>query len=144
MSQINMMSKISIIGCGYTGSSIAINFANIGYQIDIIDNNYNSFIKLPENLVSEGYLNPIIADATKASELKKITDPECKACIILSGKDSINALIAQIFKKEFNISTIICRINEKITSELYSSFGFITLSQADLLKHKILDLFEKN
>ena len=139
-----MMSKISIIGCGYTGSSIAIHYANSGYQIDIIDNNYNNFIKLPENLVSEGYLNPIIADATKISELKKVIDPECKTSIILSGKDSINALIAHIFKNEFNMTKIICRINEKITSELYSSFGFITVSQTNLFKHQVLDLFERN
>jgi len=138
------MSKISIIGCGYTGSSIAIHYANSGYQIDIIDNNYNNFIKLPENLVSEGYLNPIIADACKISDLKKVIDPESKTSIILSGKDSINALIAQIFKNEFNMTKIICRINEKTTSELYSSFGFITISQAQLFKHQVLDLFERN
>lgn len=144
MSQINMMSKISIIGCGNSGSAIAIDFANIGYQVDIIDIDFNKFLNLPENLILEGYLKPIIVDATKISDLKKVIDQDSTTCIILSGKDSTNALISQIFKNEFNMPKIICKINEQITHELYSNSGFTTISQSDLFKNKILDLFERN
>ncbi|MFL2764089.1 MAG: NAD-binding protein [Dehalococcoidia bacterium] len=144
MSQINMMSKVSVIGCGNSGSKIAINFANIGYQIDIIDINYKNLMKLPQNLISEGYLNPMVANAMNILELKKIIDPDCNTCIILAGNDSTNALISQIFKNEFNISKIICKINDQITNELYSNLGFVTINQNDLFNKKLLGLFESN
>ncbi|MBN19542.1 MAG: hypothetical protein CL758_08735 [Chloroflexi bacterium] len=144
MSQINMMAKISIIGCGNSGGLIAVSFANIGYQIDIIDINYKKFKTLPENLISEGYLNPIVADATKIENLKKVMDPESNICIILSGNDSNNALISQIVKNELNIPKVICELNEEITSELYLSLGFIVINKNDLFKKNILDLFERD
>ena len=75
---------------------------------------------------------------------KNIIYPDCNTYIILTGNDSTNALISQIFKNEFNISKIICKINDQITNELYSNLGFITINQNDLFNKKLLDLFESN
>lgn len=99
-------SQILIIGCGRLGASIANDLSKENLNVTIIDINKDSFRKLPPSF-SGLYIE---GDATDISILKEAEIETTDILIVVTNKDNINILIAQMAKTMFHVNDVVARL----------------------------------
>ena len=82
---------------------------------------------------------PIVGDGTLESDLRKASTQDADMFIAVSGKDSWNAMGAQIAKHILMVPTVICRMNDPVRNEMYSQLGLVTISATGLVTDMILE-----
>ena len=131
-------SHVVIMGCGRLGASVAIALSEQECLIYILDINRESFDRLPSGLTNSGRIIPIVGDGTLAIELRKTSAQDAQLFIAVSGRDTRNALAAQLAKHIFQVPTVICRMNDPVRKEMYSQLGLISISATNLFTSMVL------
>ena len=128
-----------IMGCGRVGASIAAALFERGYTLRVLDPDIASFDRLPSGAVEDGQVVPIVGDGTYEADLRRASTQDADLFIAVSGKDSINALGAQMAKHLLLVPTVICRMNDPVRNEMYSQLGLVTISATGLVTEMILE-----
>ena len=127
-----------IMGCGQIGSSIAGILAEDGWSLHMIDLDPAAFSLLPAGMINDGQVVAIVGDGTLESDLRKSSTQDAEVFVAVSGKDARNALAAQIAKHVLQVKTVICRVNDPASKEMYEQFGIVTVSATALVTDMIL------
>ena len=130
---------IGIMGCGRIGLSVAVTLSERGHIVRILDLSSNSLDLLPANMIEDGRITPIVGDGTREDDLRKASIQDSDVFIALSGKDSQNALSAQIAKHILQTPIVICRIDDSSKKDMYTQLGLITINAAELVLEAILE-----
>jgi trk system potassium uptake protein len=114
---------IVIVGCGRVGSGLAVNLAESGHTVSIIDKSPSAFRRLPpawkgESIVGSGFDRAILehAGAKEAGALAAVT----------SG-DNSNILTARIAREAYEIKNVVARIYDPRRAEIYQRLGIPTV-----------------
>lgn len=130
--------KIVIMGCGRVGARLASLLEEASHQVTIIDNDTNSFRRLPPNFKGTALLGNGLDQET----LKRAGIEEADAFVVVTQGDNRNVMAAQIAKYIFNVPKVICRIYDPLRQEMYANLGLETISPttifAEILKDKLL------
>ncbi len=130
--------KIVIMGCGRVGARLASLLEEASHQVTIIDNDANSFRRLPPNF--EG--TALLGNGLDQETLKRAGIEEADAFVVVTQGDNRNVMAAQIAKYIFNVPKVICRIYDPLRQEMYANLGLETISPttifAEILKDKLL------
>ena len=86
------------MGCGRLGASIAHSLLQDGHRIYIMDIQASNFDRLRSEPVRSGIITPILGDGTVYTDLRKTPVQDAQVFIAVSGRDTQNALAAQIAK----------------------------------------------
>ncbi len=131
--------SVVIMGCGRVGTSIAVALYEQGHNLHVLDPDVAAFDRLPSRAIEEGHVVPIVGDGTLESDLRKASTQDADMFIAVSGKDSWNAMGAQIAKHILLVPTVICRMNDPVRNEMYSQLGLVTVSATELVTDIILE-----
>jgi len=131
--------RVVIMGCGRIGASIAIALADQGHSVGILDVNVAAFDLLPPGLVDDDRIAPTLGDGTSEDGLRKASTQEADVFIAMAGKDTRNALAANIAKHVLQVPRVICRMNDPTRKEMYEELGLITVSATSLVTEMVLE-----
>ena len=127
------------MGCGRIGAATAAALSEEGCRVNILDLNKSAFDLLPKGMIDDGHIVPIIGDGTLESDLRKASTHECDVFIAVSGKDTRDALGAQIAKHVLQVPVVVCRMNDPIRKEMYGQLGLVTISATNLVTDMIVE-----
>ena len=116
--------KIIVMGCGSMGAGLASALDIEGHELTVIDIDASKLAKLPGNFSGTA----MVGDGTDEEVLKKAGIEETDAFIAASKEDERNAMAAQIAKKVFGISRVVCRIFDTQKVEFYESLDLAAVS----------------
>ena len=131
--------NVVIMGCGRVGASMAAALWERAYNLRVLDPDIASFDRLPSSAIEAGQIVPIVGDGTLEADLRKASTQDADIFIAVAGRDSPNALGAQIAKHVLLVPTVICRMNDPVRNEMYSQLGLISISATGLVTEMILE-----
>lgn len=130
--------NVVIMGCGRVGAQLASLLDAEGHKVTVLDVDAYSFRRLPPSFGGTA----LVGDGTDEEILKKAGIEEAEAFVALTQGDNRNVMAAQIAKKTFNISKVVCRIYDPMRKDIYEALGLETISPttvfAQMLKEKLL------
>jgi len=129
--------KIVIMGCSRVGGRLAGLLDAEGHSVTIIDNDANSFRRLPPDFKGTA----LAGNGLDQEALKRAGIEEADAFVATTQGDNRNIMAAQIAKHIFHVPKVVCRIYDPLREELYSTLGLETISPttiiAQMLKEKL-------
>ena len=117
-----------IAGCGRLGAKLAGALYDGGSDVMIIDNNDESFRKIPQ---SYGGIS-LLGDATEISTLNEADVGKATAVVAVTNNDNTNILVAQIAKEVFGVPHVIARLYDPEKECVYHELGIDTICPAVL------------
>ncbi|MDA0770860.1 MAG: hypothetical protein BZY79_03610 [SAR202 cluster bacterium Casp-Chloro-G4] len=117
-----------IMGCGRLGASIAHSLLQDGHRIYIMDIQASNFDRLRSDPVQLGLITPMVGDGTVYADLRKTPVRDAGVFIAVSGRDTQNALAAQIARHIFEVPNVICRMNDPDRQAMYQELGLKAIS----------------
>ena len=125
---------VIVVGCGRTGSGIALELVRDGHSVVVIDKNRDAFRRLPEgwggrSIVGAGFDRDVLeaAGAHEAGALAAVT----------SG-DNSNILTARIARETFEIPAVVARIYDPRRAEIYQRLGIPTVATVTWTNQQVL------
>jgi len=129
--------KVIIMGCGRVGAQIAGLLEQEGHEITILDNDANSFRRLPPDFKGTA----LLGNGMDEEVLKRAGIEEADVFVAMTQGDNRNVMAAQIAKHIFNVPRVISRIYDPLRQEMYDTLGIEAFSPttifAELVKEKI-------
>lgn len=115
--------KVVILGCGRVGSTIATTMSQEGHDITIIDQNPDSFRRLPGDFLGKRVLgNGIDEDTLRKAEVDK-----ADAFVATTNGDNRNIMSVQMAKVRFNVRKVVARIYDPNRATAYAELGINTI-----------------
>ena len=139
MNQRESSKTAVVMGCGRGGLAIAIALAERGNRLTLLDTNPDALELIPAAKVAEGLIEPVLGDGTLARDLRKASVPDADVFIAVTGQDSSNTMACQIARHIFQVTTVICRVDDPARKEVYSELGLITVSATNAITEVALD-----
>ncbi len=131
--------QVVIMGCGRLGASVATELAQVGNTLHILDLNPANFDRLPAELINDGTVTPIVGDGTLEEDLRRAAIEDAEVFIALSGRDTRNALAAQIAQHIFEVPTVVCRMNDITRKEMYEELGLTAISPIKIVTQMVVE-----
>ena len=126
------------MGCGRMGVSAAAALVQEGYELRVMDIDVSAFALLPQGLVEEGRVSPIVADGTLESGLREASVPDAELFVAVTGSDAANALAAQIARHLLGVANVVCRIDDPARKEMYEQLGLTVVCATELVTEAIV------
>ena len=115
--------KVVILGCGRVGSTIATNMSREGHEVTIIDQNPDSFRRLPSDFNGK----TVAGNGIDADTLRRADVEHADAFVATTNGDNRNIMSVQLAKVRFKVPKVIARIYDPIRSAAYAELGVQTL-----------------
>jgi len=129
--------KVVIMGCGRVGAQLASLLDADGHEVIVVDNDTNSFKRLPHDFVGAA----LLGNGLDEEVLKKAGIEEADAFVAVTQGDNRNVMAAQIAKHIFNVPKVVCRIYDPLRQELYDMLGLEAISPttifAQILRERV-------
>lgn len=116
--------SVLVIGCGSFGKNIALALNKSGYDVTIIDKNYQNFMSLPESFRGKR----INGDAMTSEVLHRAKIEEVTAVILSSRNDVNNIVQGRILKEVFHVRTLIALNTDPTYRSFYLQMNIPTIS----------------
>jgi trk system potassium uptake protein TrkA len=115
--------KLLIVGCGRVGSRIAIQMAEDGHQVTVIDEDPEALQRLPDEwagtfVVGHGLDIEVLVEGGMA---------EADAVVVATDGDNTNIVIAQIAKTRFGCPCVVVRVLDPARAAFYLTLGLQTV-----------------
>ena len=133
---IKIKNNIVIFGCGRLGSNIANILYDEGNDVTVIDKEKNSFKKL--SLTYGGEM--IEGDGANIELLESLSLNENTLAIVVTNRDNVNIMIAQLLKEKFKVKKINSRLYDPERDCVYEEFGINVICPTDLATARIKEL----
>jgi len=131
--------EAAIIGCGEYGYAILNSMKTIGFTLNVMDINPDSFQKFSGMDIKNGSIIPMVGNGMSINDLS-ILPKDISIIVVMTGDDSINLFIGQLSKFLFRTAKIICKINNEKIMLLGKNQGILTFSTTALLNETILSV----
>jgi trk system potassium uptake protein TrkA len=108
-----------------------------GHDVTIMDVNAQSFARLDPEFRGAA----VLGDGTEEESLRKAGVEEVDAFVATTEGDNYNIMAAQLAKRLFSVSKVVCRVYDPPRGELFQTLGLEVISPttivAQLLKEKV-------
>ena len=84
--------RVVVVGCTGTGASVAVALSNGGHSVQILDEEADSFRRIPASKRESGAIVPVIGDGTSQRDLLKVSIRDADVFMALTDSDTMNAL----------------------------------------------------
>ena len=136
---IDILRKAAIIGYGESGHTISNSMKHLGFALNIMDINPESFKKLSDADVKNGFIIPITGDGMSITDLSNL-HKDLSIILVMTGNDAVNLFIGQLAQNLFRTAKIICKINDEKIRLLGDTQQILAYSPIALLNEKILSV----
>ncbi|OGC85510.1 MAG: potassium transporter TrkA [candidate division Zixibacteria bacterium RBG_16_48_11] len=130
--------KVVVLGCSRVGAVLAAWLAQNKHEVTVIDWEYNSFRRLPQDLE----IKQIMGSGVDREVLQRAGIEKSDAFVAVTNSDNTNLMSAQVVKNKFNVSKVIARVYDPNRAKAFEEIGLNilcpTISSAELLKELLL------
>ena len=109
--------KIVILGCGRLGARAAASFQKRGDQVTILDADEEKLRLAPADA------RRILGDVVDDHSLEKAFSEGADVCLVATGKDPLNILLAQKVRVRFGLARVLLRIFDPELAAVYRTLG---------------------
>ena len=128
------------MGCGRVGSTLAVNLANRGHSVAIIDQDSNAFRRLPEDFTGQ----QVTGVGFDRDALKQAGIEEAFGFAAASSGDNSNIIAARVVRDTFGIENAVTRIYDSSRATVYNRLGIETVApvtwSADQMMRSLIPL----
>lgn len=128
------------MGCGRVGSTLAVNLAQRGHSVAIIDSNPDAFRRLPEDFSGQ----QVTGIGFDRDALLQAGIDQAAGFAAVSSGDNSNIIAARVVRETFNVRNVVTRIYDSSRAGVYERLGIATVPTvawtADSMMHKLIAL----
>jgi trk system potassium uptake protein TrkA len=114
--------KAIVIGCGRTGSAVALTLAAEGWDVTCVDEDEGALARLGE---WRGGFVP--GHGMDLEVLEKAGTPAADAVVVSTDGDNTNLVIAQVVQRRFEPACVVARILDPRRAAFYAERGLQTV-----------------
>jgi trk system potassium uptake protein TrkA len=115
--------KVLVVGCGRVGSAIALQLADEGWDVSVIDQKEEALTRLGD--AWRGSF--VLGHGMDLESLREAGIEEADAVVVATNGDNTNLVVAQVAKKRFGIGCVVVRILDPARAEFYAGQGMHTV-----------------
>lgn len=116
--------NILIVGCGKTGSRLAKDLVERGYDVSVVDKSREN---LEKNLGADFEGITVSGEPFDTDVLSSAGADDMHVAVIVTPDDNVNVMVAQTLQNEFNIDKIFTRILSPAREAVFRKFGLYTV-----------------
>lgn len=122
------------MGCGRVGSTLAKTIESRGHTVAVIDNNADSFRRLPkgfegQRVTGEGYDRKV---------LEQTGIEEAYGFAAVADDDNANILAARMAREIFQVQKVVARISDPLRAQIYERLGIPTVGTVNRTAQSLL------
>jgi trk system potassium uptake protein TrkA len=114
--------KAVIVGCGRTGSSVAVQLAEAGWRVTCVDEDETALGRLGEWGGSF-----VVGHGMDLEVLERAGVSEADAAVVCTDGDNTNVVIGQVLQRRYEIGCVVVRVLDPRRSEFYAARGLRTV-----------------
>jgi trk system potassium uptake protein TrkA len=115
---------VVIVGCGRVGSGLAIQLAERGHDVAVIDRVARSFRRLPEDWPGIR----VVGSGFDRDDLDAAGTQGADALAAVTSGDNSNILTARIARETYEVQNVVARIYDPRRAEIYQRLGIPTVA----------------
>jgi trk system potassium uptake protein TrkA len=108
-----------ILGCGRLGARAAESFLQRGFRVTVVDADEERLQALPQS----PNLRTVSGDVVDDDALQRAFSEREDLCLVATGRDPLNILLAQKVRVRFNVPRVILRIFDPELAGVYRTLG---------------------
>lgn len=128
-----------IIGCGRLGATIANTLSDENKNVMVVDSDEDSLRKLSSSFAGQTY----VGDASDYFVLDEINLKKANVVIVVTHKDNLNIMLAQIAKEIYHVERVIARLYDPERDVVYKELGIETIYPAYLESEQLMQWYNK-
>ncbi len=113
-----------IMGCGRVGASVAGQLDRAGHSVSVIDQNSDSFRRLPEGFSGR----KVKGVGFDRDALEQAGIDEAYAFAAVSNGDNSNVVAARVARETFGVQRVVARIYDAHRADVYERLGIPTVA----------------
>lgn len=125
---------IVIMGCGRVGSALAQRLDQSGHQVTIIDQDEDSFRKLPPTFSGK----TVVGVGFDREKLEEAGIRNADAFAAVSSGDNSNIISARVARETFHVKNVVARIYDPRRAEIYARLGIETVASVAWTTEQIM------
>lgn len=122
------------MGCGRVGASLAVNLEEHGHSVAVIDQNPDSFRRLPGTFGG----NKVTGLGFDRDTLAKAGITDAYGFAAVADGDNSNILAARVARETYGIENVVARIYDPRRAEIYQRLGIPTVATVRWTAHQVL------
>ena len=124
-----------VIGCGRTGSSVALNLASDGWDVTCVDEDEGALARLGE--WRGGF---VVGHGMDTHVLEKAGVADARAVVVSTDGDNSNIVIGQVVQRRYDRACVVVRILDPRRAAFYAERGLRTVCPTQTAIATITDL----
>jgi trk system potassium uptake protein TrkA len=115
--------KLVVIGCGRVGSAVALDLAEDGWDVTVVDEQEEALSRLGPRW-NGGF---VVGHGMDADILRRAGVPEADAVVVATNGDNTNLVIGQVVQKRWDVPSVVVRVLDPARAEFYAARGLRTI-----------------
>jgi trk system potassium uptake protein len=115
--------KLVVIGCGRVGSAVALDLAEEGWDVTVVDEQEEALARLGSRW-NGGF---VVGHGMDADILKRAGVPDADAVVVATNGDNTNLVIGQVVQKRWDVPSVVVRVLDPARAEFYAARGLRTI-----------------
>src|SRR5947209_15558558 len=127
--------KVLIIGCGRTGSAIALQLDREGWDVVVVDEREEALTRLGDHW-GGGF---VVGHGMDADLLREAGIEEADAVVVATDGDNTNIIIGQVAQKRFDVRCVVVRVLDPARAKFYAARGLNTVCPTSVAIDRLMD-----
>jgi trk system potassium uptake protein TrkA len=127
--------RIVIMGCGRTGSILALLMSQGGHQVTMIERSQDALLRLGKHHTCR----IILGDGLDEDTLRRAEVDKADAFIACTQGDNTNLMVAQMVRELFGVPRVAAKVNDPVRAEAYRQHGIFTITGGSLIAGYLRD-----
>lgn len=124
-----------IMGCGRTGSILALLLSETGHSVTVIDRSQDSLMRLGK----AHRCQVVIGDGLDEDTLRRAELDKADAFIACTNGDNTNLMVVQMARELFGVQRVAAKVNDPVRAEAYRQYGVFTVTSGSILAGYLRD-----
>lgn len=121
---------VVILGCGRSGSTLALTMSSRGHKVTVVDRNPET---LRRRLSIAPAITQVVGNGLDADVLEKAGVQTCDAFFALTRGDNTNLMAAQIVQRRYNVSKVAVKVADPLRADAYRALGLFCINASAIL-----------
>ncbi|MCS7208664.1 MAG: TrkA family potassium uptake protein [Fimbriimonadales bacterium] len=127
--------RIVIMGCGRTGSTLALLMSVAGHQVTVIERSQDALLRLGKR----HNCTVVVGNGLDEDTLRRAEVDKADAFIACTNGDNTNLMVVQMARELFGVQRIAAKVNDPVRAEAYRAYGIFTITSGSLLAGYLRD-----
>ena len=127
--------RVVIMGCGRTGSILALLLSEAGHSVTVIDRSQDSLLRLGKSHRCQ----IVIGDGLDEDTLRRAELDKADAFIACTNGDNTNLMVVQMARELFGVQRVAAKVNDPVRAEAYRQYGIFTVTSGSILAGYLRD-----